>query len=222
MFKLLHEVVDGAFQIPEIAGPVEKHELNRRRRQIAAQISLARRAVLMLKSLHADISALRVDEGDGFQGTGSCEYGHENVDVTLDWPNLAVLADETSNILDEVAKADDRNYWFVFHGDCTLSFRCEADDREEAMELCAETHPGSQVHAVVPGGKHGQLVMFGYGEEMVRCPHCGSRTEFGELPRDQWQLHVCNRCNFSFIAVPDDEEEKTSEIVQLTEMEAVA
>ena len=46
------------------------------------------------------------------------------------------------------------------------------------------------------------------GEEMVHCPLCGSRTEFGELPRDSWQLHVCLKCNHSFIAVPGGPEEE--------------
>lgn len=46
------------------------------------------------------------------------------------------------------------------------------------------------------------LVMYGYAEEMVHCPLCASRTEFGELPRESWQLHVCLKCNHSFIAVP--------------------
>ncbi len=208
MLKLLHEIADKAIQIPDHAGLAVRMELTRRRKQLEAQLSLARRAILMLRSLHADISALRVDDGDGFQGTGNCEFGHEGVDVTLDWPNLALLTDETKSILDEVAKADVRTYWFVWHGDCSLAFRCEADDREEAMELCAETHPGSQIHAVVPGNEFGGLVMYGYGEEMVHCPLCGSRTEFGELPRDSWQLHVCLKCNHSFIAVPGGSEEE--------------
>ncbi len=207
MLSYLHEVADRAIVIPENAGSSVTREQTRRRKQLDNQLSLVRRAILMLKSLHADVSALRVVDGDGFQGTGSCEFGHEGVDVTLDWPNLALLIDETKSILDDVAKADVRTYWFVWHGDCSLAFRCEADDREEAMELCAETHPGSQIHAVVPGNEFGGLVMHGYGEEMVHCPLCGSRTEFGELPRDSWQLHVCLKCNHSFIAVPAGPEE---------------
>lgn len=50
-------------------------------------------------------------------------------------------------------------------------------------------------------------MVYGYGEDMVHCPLCGCRTEFGELPREGWQVHVCQACNHSFIAVPDDPEE---------------
>ena len=170
-------------------------------------MSLARRAILMLRSLHTDVSALRVD--DGFQGTGNCEYGHEGVEVTLDWPNLAMLTDETKNILDEVAASDVPKIWFVFHGDCTQSHRCEADDREDAMEICTEAHPGSQIHVAIPANCHGELIVYGYGEEVVHCPLCGGRTEFGELPREGWQVHVCQKCNHSFIAVPDEPEDET-------------
>ena len=99
MLKLLHEIADKAIQIPDNAGLAVRMELTRRRKQLEAQLSLARRAILMLRSLHADISALRVDDGDGFQGTGNCEFGHEGVDVTLDWPNLALLTDETEAAL---------------------------------------------------------------------------------------------------------------------------
>ena len=209
MLKSLHKAALAGLVVPEGADKAAEREILRRRRQVEAQLSLARRAILMLRSLHADVSALRVDDGDGFQGTGNCEYGHEGVEVTLDWPNLAMLTDETKVILDEVAASDVPKVWFVFHGDCSLAHRCEADDREEAMEICAEAHPGSKVHVAVPASAHGELVMYGYGEEMVHCPLCGSRTEFGELPRDGWQVHVC-RCNHSFIAVPDEETEVVS------------
>ena len=208
MLKYLSEAALAGVTVPAGADKATEREILRRRRQVEAQLSLARRALLMLRSLHTDISALRVDGGDGFQGTGDCEFGHESVDVTLDWPNLAVLADETANILKEVAESDIPKIWFVFHGDCTQSHRCEAEDREEAMEICAEANPGSQVHVAVPATCHGELVMYGYGEEMVHCPKCDSRTEMGELPRD-WQVHVCLRCNHSFIAVPDDPEEES-------------
>lgn len=205
MLKYLHEAALASLVVPEGADKATEREIFRRRQQVEAQWSLACRAILMLKSLHADVSALRVDDGDGFQGTGNCEYGHEGVEVTLDWPNLAVLTDETKTILDEVAASDVPKVWFVLHGDCSVPHRCEAEDHEEAMEICAEAHPGSKVHVAVPADAHGELVLYGYGEEMVHCPLCGSRTEFGELPRDGWQVHVC-RCNHSFIAVPEDEE----------------
>ena len=206
MLKCLHEVALAGLVVPEGADKATEREIVRRRQQVEAQLSIACRAILMLKSLHADVSALRVDDGDGFQGTGNCEYGHEGVDVTLEWPNLAVLADETKKILDEVAESDVPKIWFVFHGDCSLSHRCEAADREEAMEICAEANPGSKIHVAVPASAHGELVMYGYGEDMVHCPLCGSRTDFGELPRDGWQVHVCLSCNHSFIAVPEDSE----------------
>lgn len=204
MLKSLHEAALAGLVVPEGADKAAEREILRRRRQVEAQLSLARRAILMLRSLHADVSALRVDDGDGFQGTGNCEYGHEGVEVTLDWPNLAMLTDETKNILDEVAASDVPKIWFVFHGDCTQSHRCEADDREEAMEICQEANPGSQIHVAVPATCHGELVMEAYGEELIHCQKCGSRTDFGELPRKGWQVHVCLRCNHSFIAVPDD------------------
>ena len=203
MLSYLHEVADRAILIPGNAGSSVSREQARRRKQLDTQLSLARRAILMLKSLHADVSALRVADGDGFQGTGSCE----GVDVTLDWPNLALLIDETKSILDAVAKADVRTFWFVWHGDCSTAFRCEADNPDQAMELCAETHPGSPIHAAVLGNEFGGLVMYGYGEEMVHCPLCGSRTEFNELPRENWQCHHCLKCKHAFIAVPAGPEE---------------
>ena len=116
MLKCLHEVALAGLVVPEGTDKATEREIVRRRQQVEAQLSLACRAILMLKSLHADVSALRVDDGDGFQGTGNCEYGHEGVDVTLEWPNLAVLADETKKILDEVAESDVPKIWFVFHG----------------------------------------------------------------------------------------------------------
>jgi hypothetical protein len=211
MLKCLHEVALAGLVVPEGADKATEREILRRRQQVEAQLSLARRAILMLKSLFADVSVMRVDGGDGFQGTGDCEFGHEGVDVTLDWPNLALLTDETKEILDEIAVSDVPKIWFVFHGDCSQSHRCEAADREEAMEICAEANPGSKIHVAVPASAHGELVMYGYGEEMVHCPRCGSRTDFGELPRDGWQVHVCLSCNHSFIAVPEDPEESEAE-----------
>ena len=203
MLSKLNEVALAALSIPEGASLAQTREIERHRRMIEAQLKLAQRALLMLRSLHADIDALRVDGGDEFCGTGSCEFGHEDVDVTLSWPNLAMLADETKSILDEVKAADVELVWFVFHGDCTQTYRCIADDREEAMALCAEAHPETSVIVAVPANCHGELLMYGYGEEMVHCPLCSSRTDFGELPRDGWQVHVCVSCNHSFVAVPE-------------------
>lgn len=211
MLKCLHEAALAGVVVPQGADKATEREVLRCRRQVEAQLSLARRAILMLRSLHTDVSALRVNDGDGFQGTGDCEFGHEGVDVTLDWPNLATLTDECKVILDEVAASDVPKIWYVFHGDCSLSHRCEADDREEAMEIAAEACPGSQIHVAVPANEHGGLIMYGYGEEMVHCPKCGSRTDLGELPREGWQVHICLRCNHSFIAIPDDEPETDSE-----------
>ena len=211
MLKCLHEVALAGLVVPEGADKATEREILRRRQQVEAQLSLARRAILMLKSLFADVSAMRVDGGDGFQGTGDSEWGiREGVNVTLDWPNLALLTDETKQILDEVAKADVPKIWFVFHGDCSQSLRCEAADREEAMEICADANPGRKIHAAVPASVQGELVMYGYGEDMVHCPLCGSRTDFGELPREGWQVHVCLSCNHSFIAVPEDSEAETA------------
>ena len=147
MLKSLHEAALAGLVVPDGADKAAEREILRRRRQVEAQLSLARRAILMLRSLNADVSALRVDDGDGFQGTGNCEYGHEGVEVTLDWPNLAMLTDETKNILDEVAASDVPKIWFVFHGDCTQSHRCEADDREEALEICAENKMFVQIES---------------------------------------------------------------------------
>ncbi|TXT24383.1 MAG: hypothetical protein FD131_4980 [Rhodocyclaceae bacterium] len=206
MLKLLSEAALSQLVVPDDADKTTAREILRRRRNVDAQLKLAQRALLMLRSLHTDISALRVDDGDCFEGTGNCEFGHESVGVKLEWPNLAVLADETDALLKEIAESDKPEIWFVFHGDCQQAYRCEADDREEAMEFCAEDHPGNQVHVAVPATCHGELVMEGYGEDPVHCPKCGSRTDFGELPRFGWQIHVCLGCNHSFIAVPDEDE----------------
>lgn len=178
----------------------------RHRRIVEAQIELAKQALRMLKSVHADIEALRIDGGDVFEGTGDCEFGHEEVGIKFNWPNLAILSDDIDCLLKKVTESSTPNIWFVFHGDCSFSHRCEAQDREEAMELCALAFPGSTVHVAVPATCHGELVMEGYGEDPVSCPKCGARTELGELPRDGWQVHVCQRCDHSFIAVPDEDE----------------
>jgi len=94
MLKYLQEAVLAGLVVPEGADKATEREILRRRRQVEAQWSLACRAILMLKSLHADVSALRVDDGDGFQGTGNCEYGHEGVEVTLDVELRDVLSED--------------------------------------------------------------------------------------------------------------------------------
>lgn len=204
MLKYLHEVALANLDVPEGADQATEHEVLRSRRKIEAQLSLAVRAILMLRSLHTDVSALRVSDGDSFTGTGDCEYGHEGVDVTLTWPNLAILIDATKDLLDEVKATDTPKVWHVFHGDCTEWFYCEAESREEAMQICADAHPGSQVHAAVPSFAKGQLLMCSYGTEPVRCPQCGSLAEFVEqLPRERWQIHACSS-NHHFIAFPED------------------
>jgi hypothetical protein len=74
--------------------------------QVETQMSLAWRAIRMLYKIYADVSALRVGYGDDFEGTGACEWGHEEVQIKLHWPNLAILTDETKQILDELAMTD--------------------------------------------------------------------------------------------------------------------
>ena len=178
----------------------------KRRPVIEAQIEVVKQAMRLLKSIRADVEAMRLDDSDHFAGTGKCEFGHEGVEVTLEWPNLAILSDDIDCLLKTVEKLDTPKVWFVFFGDCRQYFRCEAEDREEATALCARTYPGQVIHVAIPATCHGELVMEGYGEYPVSCPKCGGRTEFGELPREDWQVHVCQRCNHSFIAIPDEEE----------------
>jgi hypothetical protein len=68
-------------------------------------MNLALEAISLVRSFHADVEALRVGT-DGFQGTGSCEWGHEDIDVTLEWPNLAILSDKASGLLSQVDACD--------------------------------------------------------------------------------------------------------------------
>ena len=171
---------------------------------VEAQIELAKQALLTLKRIHADIEFMRVDDSDVFSGTGECEFGHENVGVKLYWSKLAILSDEIDSLLKKVKELSEPKIWFVFHGDCNSSYRCEAEDRDEAMELCSLAFPDALVHAAVPSTCHGELVMEGYCDDPVTCPKCGARTQFGELPREGWQVHSCLGCEHSFIAIPND------------------
>jgi hypothetical protein len=188
----------------------------RRNAVLERQISLVLRAITALKSVHTDIEALRVDGGDTFTGIGDCEFGHEEVDVTLDWPNLAIMSDNIGQLLREIDTSEQVKSWYVFHGDCTQSFFCIADDREHAIEKCRDANPNRLIHAVVPSDAFGTLVMEAYEYDPVSCPKCGSRTDFGSLPRDEWQLHVCLRdaCQHSFIAVPAEEVEENDHVAQ--------
>jgi len=205
MLKMLFEVARQSIAIPE--GTVPSQDAQRHLWIVEHQIHLANRALVTLKSLRIDIEALRVDGGTKFEGTSDCDYGDD--DVTLDWPNLALMSDELETLLADIESSERLQVWYVFHGDCQQAFRCVADDREQAHEQCEDAYPGETVHAAVPADPFGTLVMEGYGEDPVSCPKCGSRTEFGDLPRDGWQLHVCQRsnCQHSFIAVPGEEEE---------------
>lgn len=173
--------------------------------QLRAQASFVQRAVMLMKSLHADIDALRVDGGERFAGIGECEYGHEGVGVQLEWPNLAMLADCLKELLDDIAKAEQPSWWYVFHGDCTQSCHYQAHNPEQALQYFRETLPDAEVVAIVPAGEHEQLIMYGYGEDIVRCPKCSTRTDFSEMPRDGWQHHRClsAECGFNFIACPE-------------------
>ena len=207
MMKTLCEVAMTHVDVPACkTNPL----LMRRNRIVQQQIRLVHRAIARLKSVRLDIESLRVDGGDMFEGTGDCEFGHEDVGVTLEWPNLAIMSDEIAQLLREIESSEVLKCWYVFHGDCLNAFFCEAEDRDAAIEQCHEAYPDEPVQAVVPADPHGSLVMEGYGEDPVSCPKCGSRTDFGTLPRDDWQLHVCLRstCQHSFIAVPDEAEEE--------------
>lgn len=55
------------------------------------------------------------------------------------------------------------------------------------------------------------LELIGYGEDILRCPHCQRRTDFIEVSmRDETgtQLHTCLNpdCQHVFVASADDEE----------------
>lgn len=210
MLKYLHEHALVNLEISEdnADDAITQHALKVRRRKIEAQLSLARRAILMLKSLHADVSALRIGDGDVFSGIGDCEYGHEQVGIQMEWPNLAILIDESKKLLDEIDATDVLMDWHVFHGDCKSWFHCEAESREEAMQICAQLNPGSPVHTAVPSFKFGQLLMCSYGAEPVKCPRCGCSSDVEKhLPRDNWQVHKCH-AGHHFIALPEVVEEE--------------
>ncbi len=203
MLDQLIQVVEQALAQPYLDTQEERY----RRRQIQNQLRLVTASVMTLQSLVTDIQALRVGETHEFSGTGNCEFGHEGVSVTMEWPNLAFLADYARNQLAEIKVSHLPKIWFVFHGDCSLFYQTPADSSEEAIKACRNAHPGSSIHAAVPGSLHGGLIMEGYAEDPVHCPKCGSRTDFTELPRDGWQVHTClnQACQWSFVAIPDEE-----------------
>lgn len=71
------------------------------------QIGLVELAFKELKSVRTDIEALRLEGGNFFQGTGGCEWGHEDCSVTLEWPNLAIDSDAIANLLESAASMGD-------------------------------------------------------------------------------------------------------------------
>lgn len=172
------------------------------------QIGLVELAFKELKSVRTDIEALRLEGGNFFQGTGGCEWGHEDCSVTLEWPNLSIMSDTIAELLKTAEGAGQMTpVWYVLYGTEGEFFKALADDREHAMEQCRNAYPGETVHVAVPANEFGGLVMYSYGEEFVTCPKCGRRTEMGELPVKGMQIHVCHRCDHSFIAVPDEDED---------------
>ncbi len=92
-----------------------------RRPVIEAQIELVKQAMRLLKSVRTDVEALRLDDSDYFAGTGKCEFGHEGVEVTLEWPNLSILSDDIESLLKTVDKLDNPKVWFVLFGDCSMA-----------------------------------------------------------------------------------------------------
>ena len=179
---------------------------------VNSQIGLVELAFKELKSVRTDIEALRLDGGNFFQGTGGCEWGHEDCSVTLEWPNLAIMSDSIADLLKTAESAGKMTpIWYVLYGSEGEFFKAAADDREHAMEQCRDAYPGETVHVAVPADDHGSLVLEVFDEDPVCCPKCCGRTEMGELPVNGMQIHVCHRCNHSFIAVPDDEEDVEEE-----------
>lgn len=172
------------------------------------QIGLVELAFKELKSVRTDIEALRIEGGHFFEGTGGCEWGHEDCRVTLEWPNLSIMSDSIAELLKSAESSGQMTpVWYVLYGSEGEFFKAQADDREHAMQQCRDAYPGETVHVAVPSNEFGGLVMYAYGEEFVTCPKCGGRTEMGELPVKGMQIHVCHRCDHSFIAVPDEDED---------------
>lgn len=91
--------------------------------------------------------------------------------------------------------------FFVVYGSSQL-FQCLAEDREHALEQCKNAYPDEKVWCAVPGNENGDLVIEDITEDPTCCPKCGGRTDIGELP-ENWQVHVCLRCNWSFLANED-------------------
>lgn len=97
----------------------------------------------------------------------------------------------------------------VLYGDDGLMFCCQAEDREHAVEQCANAYPDENVHVAVPADNHGGMTIQTFAEDPVSCPKCGSRTEFGEFKfsNSELQIHVCLCCNLIFLAQQENEEE---------------
>ena len=208
LVKQLFEAALASVKVGEDATPEAKATLER----VQAQIALVESAFKLLRGVHADIEALRLDGGDHFEGTGDCEFGHEGNLVKIDWPNLAIDSDAIATLLKSAeAASKGLPVWFVLYGSEGEFFKVSAEDRVHAMEQCANAYPGETVHVAVPDDGHGNLVLEVFGEEFVTCPKCSRRTEMGELPVQRMQIHVCHRCDHSFIAVPDDEVEASSD-----------
>lgn len=100
MLKDLFEATRQAVVVP--LESVDDEKAIQRQQVVLGQIDLAMRALCLLRSIHADVEALRVDGGDRFAGSGDCEYGHEEVGVTMSWPNLAILADDVGKLLRDI------------------------------------------------------------------------------------------------------------------------
>jgi hypothetical protein len=96
--------------------------------------------------------------------------------------------------------------WVVVYGEDGLYFHCQAEDREHAVDQCENAYPDDVAHVAVPADSKGQFVIETITEDPMGCPKCGGRTKFEEVPvSNNLQIHVCMRCNHSFIADHDEE-----------------
>lgn len=201
MFKQLFEAALASTTIGVDAEPEAKAEANRNKERISAQIDLVKEALRLLKSVATDIDALRTP--DGLFDVSGCELEFES--ETIEWPNLAIDADAIGNFLRQAEEAGaDLPVWYMLDGQGRFH-KVQAEDREHVLERFQATCPGETALVAVPANRVGELQLFGYGEDPVRCPTCGRRTDFEELPVGSMQIHVCHPCAFSFIASPDEE-----------------